>query len=293
MRVRLLGLAPLLVLPVIAAAQNPNVLITLDARLQWRAAKGEDGRVRAFDLLGRHSVVALLFSLEPGFDVTISERFQKIPGDADHEQLDEYFIEDKGYWRFGKQYVPFGRNTVVRESLYAGRLNVRIGSGAIPATLCYVQGERNRPNGFVFRIGERFGASVALGERFAQNATALTVIRRPEDSLGSGHGYGRMFGVDFSLRLSPSVQMEVDHVSMRQGERIEDVSMDVTDVALVWRDAPNVRAELALTREWIGRTTMVRIGGEYPVHDGISIEPHFRLRNGKFYDLALTVRIKP
>jgi len=84
----------------------------------------------------RSTTLALLFSLEPGFDVTFSERFQKIEGDADDEQLDEYFIEDKGYWRFGKQYLPFGRNIVFRDSVYAGRLNPRNGEEGFPVPVC-------------------------------------------------------------------------------------------------------------------------------------------------------------
>ena len=70
--------------------------------------------LRFYDSLAHPSTVALTFHLETGFRGYVSERLQKIPNDGDSEQLEQYYIEDPGIWRFGKQALPFGKESLLR-----------------------------------------------------------------------------------------------------------------------------------------------------------------------------------
>ena len=104
-----------------ALAQIPDVTIKVDAGLTYRSVRNGETTLRWYDGFGKHSTVGLLFWLEPGWRVYVSERLQRIEGDGDNEQLDEYYVEDPGIWRLGKQYLPFGRGLLLRESARAAR----------------------------------------------------------------------------------------------------------------------------------------------------------------------------
>lgn len=293
MKIKLAAALAAMAMAIQAVAQDPNVYVKLDMRLSMGWFDQGDSRMRAYDRLGRHSVVTLGFLLEPGFDVVIAERFQRIDGDADGEQLDEYYIEDRGYWRVGKQYLPFGRNFVIRDSVYSGRVNLLVGEKGIPISLCYADGGPRRPIGFLVRVGDRIGFSVALGDRFGQSASSLAVVRRPEDSHGQGSGYQQAVGVDFRIRMAPDIIFAFDHASLRQGALEIDVPVDVSDASITWAPDRLRRLEFAYSREWKSRSEFVRIAGEYPIYDGASIEPFIRYKNGRFYDASLTLRIRP
>jgi hypothetical protein len=249
--------------------------------------------MKGYDPMGRYSTVALDFTLEPGFNVVVSQKFQRIPHDADPESFDEYYIEDKGYWKVGKQYLPFGRSTVLRESVYAGTIRLTIGDRAFPFVFGYADAGEGRQRGFMARIGDKVGLSIMEGHNLAINATALTVIRRPEESPGRGRGYERTFGIDGRITVAPNMTVSLDHVSFRRGETAEDDLLDVSDISVTWMPQPDLHASLALTHEWRSVSTFIRLSGHFAVKDGIYLEPFVRLKDGRVFDASLSLRIKP
>ena len=54
-----------------AIAQAPDVVINLDARLNYRTAPESPNTQRLYDELGNYSIVSLGFKLEPGFKVYV------------------------------------------------------------------------------------------------------------------------------------------------------------------------------------------------------------------------------
>ncbi len=274
-------------------AQSPDVLIRLDATLQYRFQPSSDSGMKGYDPMGRYSTVALDFTLEPGFNVVVSQKFQRIPNDADPDSFDEYYIEDKGYWKVGKQYLQFGRSIVLRESVYAGTIRLTVGDRAYPFVLAYADAGEGRQRGFMARIGDKVGFTIMEGHNLAINATALTVIRRPEDSPGRGRGYERTFGIDGRIAIAPNVSVSLDHVSFRRGETSQDELLDVTDVSLTWMPKPDQFATIALTHEWKSVSTLLRLKGQFAVKDGLYLEPFIRFKEGRVFDAALSLRIKP
>src|SRR5207253_1549758 len=119
----------------------------------------------------------------------ISQKFAKIPNDPDRDLLDQYYLEDEGIWRIGKQYLPFGSGRFLHESVLAVRGDTQLVLEGLPIVAAAVDNGKGRQRGFVGRIGSRLGLSFALGSHFGINATSFTLVRRPEDSPGVGHGY--------------------------------------------------------------------------------------------------------
>lgn len=277
---------------VAGTAQVPNVLVKLDASMSVRGGKNSNSQFYGYDPMGRHSIVSLHFTLEPGFDVVLAQRFQGIDHDRDKEQLDEYYIEDKGLWRVGKQYLPFGRG-VVRDSVYAASLRSTFGSQAIPVEVAYVDGGPNVSKGVTGRIGDRIGISASFGDRFWGNAGSLAVIRKPENSPGRKRGYKTAYGIDASFAFAKNSVVTIEHVSLSDGEQPLDDSLEVTDLKFTFLPGPKKSIATGITFEGRSRTFLVRLQGQYPIYEAFEIEPFLRWRNGRFYDAALTLRFRP
>src|SRR5688572_31745900 len=96
----------------------------MDVNPHFRINADGDSNFRWYDPLGKHSTVGLSMILEPGFRVVVTEKLQRMP--TDNDQLDEYYIEDEGNWRVGKQYLPFGRQTLLHESVQGGRVDTNL-----------------------------------------------------------------------------------------------------------------------------------------------------------------------
>lgn len=277
---------------VVALAQNPNVLVKLDTSMSLRGGNGSGTQFYGYDPLGRHSVVTLQFNLEPGFDVVLSQRFQVIERDRDKEQLDEYYIEDKGLWRLGKQYLPFGRG-VVRDAVYAASLQTTFGSQAYPVQVAYVDGGPNVAKGVTGRIGGRTGVSASFGERFWGNGASLTTIRRAEESPGRRRGYRTAYGLDTSFEVSKNLLAIFEHVSLSDGEASNDESLEVSDLRLTYASGQKRSLTVGITFEGRSQSSLVRLHGQYPVYEGFEIEPFLRWKNGRFHEAAVTLRFRP
>src|SRR5690606_32834282 len=94
-------------------AQAPDIAVYADLypTLNWK--ESQKGSLRWYDLSGHTSTVGFRMVLESGNRVLVSQRLQRYPGDADIDDLDEYWIESTGSWRLGKQLLPFGARNII------------------------------------------------------------------------------------------------------------------------------------------------------------------------------------
>lgn len=275
----------------VASAQIPDVLIKVEPLFHFRNDRNGKTTFHLYDSLGNYGTVGLSFNLEPGFQVLVSQRLQKIDGNADSDQLDLIYIEDRDLWRLGKQILPFGRNGLLKESVYGARFETNLGSEAFPASLAACDGGRGLQRGFIGRIGSRLGISFALGERFGIDASSLTVIRKPEDSPGKNRGYKQVVGVDYS-RTIKSLILRTEHAWFRKGQTALDSDFDVTDISLSFE--PDLRRGITLgfARNWNDGVNEYRLLGKFPAIEGTWIEPIILVRETGLRSIGFSLRVR-
>jgi hypothetical protein len=286
-----IGLAALGACAVTASAQIPDVIIKIDPLLHYREVPRGKDTLRGYDSLGNYGTVGLSFNLEPGFQVVVSQRLQKIKGNADGDQLDLLYIEDRGLWRVGKQILPFGRNQLLRESVYAARFETTLGSEAFPAVFAACDAGPGRQSGFTGRIGTRFGASFAIGEHFGIDASSFTSIRFPEESPGRGRGYNQIIGVDFAQNVG-SLKFRAEHVWLQVGQTPQDENNEVTDVLILYE--PDLRRSFAFgwARKWKRGEHEFRLLGKVPMGANVWLEPIVLVRGDKLRATGVSLRVK-
>lgn len=274
-----------------AQAQTPEVLVKLDLNLSFSSGPGTDTLFRAYDLKGRSSTVGLHFSLEPGFLAVVSQRFQKVPSSADQNQLEESYVEDPGYWRAGKQFLPFGVGRILLESVSAGRIERLVGGDQVPATLAVAQDLKGLPRGFVGRLGGKLGVSFAFGENFGVSATSLANVRKLDEAPGRGKGWGRVIGADFtSKRDHWTASVEIARfdrgaVSTIHPETVSDVEFRLSPI-------PDKSLTFGWGRLWEKGVDVFRIEGHIPVASGLWLDPIIRMKGGRFLDAAFQIGVK-
>ena len=273
----------------VASAQLPDVKVRLDAVMSYRQDENGTARVRYYSLFGKHGTAALMFQLEPGFTGFLSQKLERIPNDADRDSVDEAFIEDEGIWRVGKQYLPFGSGNILRESVMAVRADTTLVIEELPIRMAFCDAGTGRQRGVVARMGSNMGFSVAFGEHYGINGTALTLIRRPEESPGRGRGWKRAFGFDANLRYG-DVDVKAEAVVLRDGHTVTDRNLAVFDVSARWFPNGITEVTLGYTKESPTGRDILRALAE--ATENVSLRPFARLRAGRLWDLGIEVRIR-
>lgn len=272
-------------------AQAPDVTIKLDARLNYRTAGQDANTQRLYDYLGNYSIVSLSFKLEPGFRVYVGQKLQRFDGHKDDDLLDEYYIEDEGIWRVGKQYLPFGANRLVRESVFAARGDTNLLVEGLPIAAAYAQGESGRQEGIVGRIGGRLGFSVFYGDHFGIDGTTFATIRKPEHGLGRGRGFRQAYAVDYSKGFG-SFNMVFEAVAFREGNRAIDEAFEAFDLSTTYTPSRYHNYTLGWTHRTNPSTHFLRTQANVFLTNRVYLEPMLRYRDGRFYDFNLAVRVR-
>jgi len=275
----------------LTAAQVPDVKIKVELRPTYRSVRGEDSSLRWYDWTGKHSVAEIELSLEPGYRVYLAERFQKIPGDVDNEQLDQYYIEDPGLWRVGKQVIPFGLNRVLNEKAVGARGDTSFLLGTQEISGAFYDNGDGRLSGASLKIGDRLGASVQIGRNIAAQGSALTLLRKPEDAPGRGRGYRAAIGAH-ARRSWGKYSLESEAVFLRNGHSPLDQDADISDLMVTMRADSRRSISLGWTRDWRDSENFLRATGRFVLHRNVALEPMIRLRNGRIYDAAVTTVVK-
>lgn len=283
--------ALLILVASIASAQAPDVVIKLDARLNYRTAPGSANTQRLYDSLGNYSIVSLGFTLEPGFRVHVGQKLQRFDGGKDSDLLDEYYIEDEGIWRVGKQYLPFGANRLVRESVIAARGDTSLVVEGLQIKGAYAQGENGRQKGAVVRMGGRLGISAFYGDHFGIDGTSFAQIRRPELAPGRNHGYKQAYAIDYSKGSGPFM-LAFEGVAMRAPNDSADEEFEVFDLSATYTPSKYQTYTLGWTRRTNPTDDFIRLQGSVFLTRNVFLEPMVRYKNGSVYDFNLAVRVK-
>jgi len=282
----------LALIPIFAAAQTPDVAIFVDLRPTWAVSDSRRSSYQWFDLQGRYSLVGFRFILEPGYRVSVAQRIQRVDNSGDPDSLDEYFIEDRGNWRIGKQYLPFGTRNMLRETVLAARLDTRLVFDEIPIQIAYADGGPGRIRGVVARVGHSLGVSAAAGNHFGIQSTALTQVQYPSDAAGRGRGYRLAIGADATWDLKEAV-LVAEWLSLRDGETVLDNDRDISDVKLTFGIPRSLaRVSAAWSRSWDLQENFFRFEGEMPFNDQVTWIPYFRFDDRQLRDFGLSARIR-
>jgi hypothetical protein len=229
--------------------------------------------------------------LEPGFTVFVSQKLQRFDGGKDRELLDEYYLEDEGIWRLGKQYLPFGGGKLVRESAFAARADTNLIVEGIPIAAAGVQGGDGRQSGFVGRIGGRIGFSVFYGEHFGIDGTTLTLMRKPREALGRGRGYKRAFSVDLSKGMG-DFNLALETVVFREPNSQLDGNFEAADISATYVPSRYHTYFAGWTMRTNPATNFWRLGASVFLTNDVYLEPMVRYRNGEVYDFNLAIRVR-
>lgn len=274
-----------------AVAQAPDVLIKADLRFGLSSERGGRSYLRWFDAMGRPSTVSLHFTLEPGFRAMVSQRLQTIPNSGDRELFEEYYVEDPGLWRLGKQILPFGRQGLLRDSARAVRGDTDLFLEGLPIAVAAADDGPGLTRGVVARLGGRIGLSVALGDHFGISGSSLTAIRRPEDSRGRGTGFGLAVGADFAKRFG-RFEVYAEAVVLRRGATGQDQETEVSDLTLMYRGAGDVQLAASWSRDWRSRESFARLEGSVRVYRNLFLEPIVRWQGSRIWITGIWARAR-
>lgn len=278
-----------LVLASVAKSQLADVRFRGD--LSFGLIQGDGLRTRAYTPAGRFSTLGITALLPIGIKANIFQRVANLPNDVDNDGFDEYSIEDPGSWKIGKQYLPFGGGTLMRETTLAARVDSALIFEGLPLALAIVDQGRGRQYGVSARLGSKgLGASVAFGRHFGINGTSLAIINRP--SLGEGNGWQRMFGADWNRRFG-RFNAKIEGVILRGAEGISD-DEEFVDVYVGYDLGQGRRHSIGFgaTREVGSDITNFRLVGVYTAQKGVQVEGMLRQTSNAFVDFSVFLRVK-
>ena len=274
-----------------AFAQQPDLRFRIDLAFQLVSKREGPFLGRLYTPFGRHSTVAITALTEPGFNVTVSQRAQTFDDDADNESLDEYFIEDPGIWRVGKQYLPFGPQNLLRESVLAARADTNLLFEGIPVSVALFDGGRGRPNGALGRVGPRaYGASFASGRHLAVSGTALAVLRSPEGSPGPGGGWAQAYGFDAAYRVSRGI-FRLEGLALRGGGLVES-DRSILDLTFTRELRGRDYVLVGIAQDFGRGQTFLRGTANLTLNPNTAFEPFLVIRGTEVDRIGLGARVR-
>jgi hypothetical protein len=272
-------------------AQQPQISVHLDAWPNVRTSRNGESIFRWYTDTGRYSTASLTVLTEVGFRAFISERLQRIQGDTDNELFNEYYLEDTGYWRIGKQLLPFGQELLEREYVRAARANTNLAVGGWPVAIAWCDAGPGRQTGVVARVGGSFGASVAAGEHFGIAGTAFNDIRKPEAARPVGTGYRFLLGADVVQHVGRAT-FAAEWVRTRNGHTATDNDNDLGLLNVTYDAGTARKLSFAWARDIAARVDSFRVGVQLPVTTNVELLPGVRWRGGRLFETSLELHYK-
>ena len=284
-------LIPFGLLTCVASAQAPDVKIKGDFSLGLVSSKDFSLGAKSYTVLGRYSTFSLQATLPIGLKVFLSERSETITNDPDKESFDEYYVEDEGLWRVGKQYIPFGGGGFFRQSVLAARVDSKLLLEGLPLSVAFVDGGKGHQYGLAGRLGGRgLGISFCLGRHWGINSTALGLTQSLQTPEGVGNGWKQAFGIDLTRRTGKvNYRSEVLILNEAEGSSVDK---ELGDFQIGYDLGHRHSALFGVSKSFGEKDLLYRFGGVYNAAKGVQIESLYRLTNGNFRDFSMFVRIR-
>ena len=275
----------------VASAQIPDVKIKGDFSLGLVSSKDFSLGAKSYTVLGRYSTFSLQATLPVGLKVFLSERSETITNDPDQESFDEYYVEDPGSWRVGKQYIPFGSGGFFRQSVLSARVDSKLLLEGLPLSIAFVDGGKGRQYGISGRVGSRgLGVSFCIGRHWGINSTALGLTQSLQAPEGIGNGWKQAYGIDLNRRSGKvTYRTEVLLLSEAEGTSTDK---ELGDIQVGYDLGHRHSANFGISKSFGDTDILYRFGGVYNVAKGVQIESLYRLTNGNFRDFSVFVRIR-
>lgn len=281
-----------LCMPAISLTQTPEVAIFAELTPTWSANTGQTNLLRWYDAQGRYSVIGMHMVLESGNILKVTQRLEKVDNGGDPDSLDEAYVESRGTWRIGKQYLPFGTQTMFRETAPALRYDTHLVIESLPISLAASDNGEGLTRGVVARVGGTAGVSYAIGDHFGIQGSTMTQIRRPEFAPGKGRGYKRAWGFDLSRKFGGGI-VELEWVSFSDGVTVSDLDLDVSDVRYRFSSPGSmIPISLIWTREWETHKDRYCVKVDFPVSRSLSWQGYVRFDGLKWHDFALSAKMR-
>ena len=272
-------------------AQQPQVSLHLDLWPNFRTSRDGESIFRWYNDTGHYSTASVTILTEVGFRVFVSQRMQRIDNDTDNELFNEYYVEDTGYWRVGKQLLPFGLALLEREFARAARVNTNLAVGGWPVQLAWCDAGEGKQKGVVGRIGSAIGVSVAAGDHFGIAGTAFNDVRKPEDALPQGAGYRLLLGADAVQHVGRATY-EAEWVRSRLGHTAADADNDYALLAIDYHVEGPQRASFAWARDVASSIDSYRLRFEMTISPNVQLVPQVRWRAGRLFETSIGLHYK-
>jgi hypothetical protein len=272
--------------------QTPDVRFKVDALASVRFERSSSAILRGYDIYGKPGTVGLTLVLDAGLRTFVSQRIQRPEAGMDRELLDEFYVEDQGIWKVGKQYIPFGYRSIISESVLAARADTNLLFEGLPISLAFLDAGDGRQSGVAARVGSpQWSASILAGDHFGENAASFGVIRRPELARSRGRGYQRIYGAEFIQRVG-KFTFRVEGVAAERPNSAQDDGFTVWDSTATIQTRRGLGFEFGYSRVVQTAQNFVRLGATSRLDERTTFEPVIRFRDGKFYDAAIQLRFR-
>jgi hypothetical protein len=274
----------------VAQAQMPDVRFRLDLNLSAEGIQGGPGSLQLYDPMGHTSNASIAVILETGIRAYASQRLEQISHDPSHDPLEEYYVEDPGIWKLGKQYLPFGTGAILRENVIGARGDFSVLEN-VNLAIAYCDGGAGDQEGFIGRLGNRWGISAAIGRHFGISPTSLDVIRLPDQTPGSGAGWKQVVGADNYQKFGKLTAVgEVAIFTGGEERVIKDLSL--FDVSATYAADKNHSAIAGWSRDLSTNRDYYRLSGSVNVMKQVAIVPLIRVQDSRFLDFSLTIHVR-
>lgn len=282
----------LAVAPTLVQAQSPDVAPFVELRPTWQIRSTKKSLFHWYDLSGRFSLVGFRMILENGLRVYGAQRFEKVDNSGDPDTMDEYYIENRGNWRVGKQYLPFGRREILRSTVLAARLDTHLLLDQAPISVALFDAGSGRTRGIMARIGGVVGISAASGNHLGIQATDFAHFQDLEQATGIERGHRLAFGADTQISFG-GTQLTAEWVSLRRGETALDKDRDLSDVRMRLRlPETGYVAVLSWSRDWTSREDTNAIELNLQADEHFSYVPFVRFDGLAFRDFGLSAVVR-
>lgn len=273
-------------------AQSPDVAPFLELRPTWQVRSVKKSLFHYYDQSGRYSLVGARIVFETGLRAYFAQRFEKVDNSGDPETVDEYYIERRGHWRIGKQYLPFGRREILHSTAPAIRVDTHVLVEDAAVTLAVCDGGSGRTRGAIGRIGDRYGLSFAFGDHFGIQPTDLAPFKDIENGPGAGRGYRMALGVDAETQLGSTI-LGGEYVTFQRGATVADQDKGVSDLRVrFWVPGKPYRGTVAWSRDWTERRDFTVLELELKADDHFTYVPRIRMEGMSFKDFSLSAVVR-